>query len=94
LLFFFPFKFGGDTPAQSSTTTASSTPARWTAITAGALNWVAKTDPRMPRFERVYPQTTHAWGQSVNFAHRIQTSFPLIIQTGNQVLISSTITEP
>lgn len=94
-LFGFPFDWGSapDAVSVSTTTTVSTSTARWTNLSYTAKAWIeGASTPH--RFERIYDRPHTAFGQSVNFNYEIRSQFPFIISSSAQVVITSTITTP
>lgn len=89
-----PFRFGS-VPAPASASTVVATPSsRWANISGAAAHWVGGT-ASVRQFHRIHPQTVTTFGQSVNFAYRVNNAFPLKVRdNGDHIHVASTITTP
>jgi hypothetical protein len=68
---------------------------RWGTLAAASQGWQAASPAvQIHRFERIYTQPVATFGQSINFNFQVQSQFPFLIATGNEINISSTITSP
>ena len=91
----FPFFWGSQPSSQTAPTPPAPVPPLWNRITAGGSWRNASGIALIPRFEHIYaqvPNVTVDRGQ--NLIYRIQSEFAFIIETGNAVTISSSVSNP
>ena len=87
----FPFQWGAVPSAAPAPPTP--TPPVWTRLTAAGSWAAAGRAARTPRFEHVYAQVPGA-ERSQNLVYRVQSEFPFLIASANNVVIASTLSTP
>jgi hypothetical protein len=69
-------------------------PSRWASLSGSAARWAGGASA-VRQFHRIHTQTVLTFGQSVNFAYRVNDAFPLKVRdNGDHIHVASTITNP